>query len=531
MTATRMRTARAVRLQLSSDLLSTGEHVGLMEAAQAGLSEVWSELGLRSQPALHLEAGPGRRLAGVLLDGRPLALSAKRCQAIAVAVAGEPRRVDEPADVESFVSGRAREATVEGRRQLVASLLCATIRGAMAAVVAGEAEQLAASCVPAGRARLVPLAAHALVLAAELGVPPSHLDPSLISRAIGEPDDDPYRLCESLVTEAVESGRLSPALEFNRSTLRRLTLSPQPLRSSLMFDDHRSRGSPRMIRSASVNHYGITLPDIALAVADDLPDDRYRIRFGRLRTTSQLVLAEGSVAVDNYQPGLGDGRPIAYHVDSLFGGIMPIFEGDHEQPWPSGSTAYDPAALVIRGLYAEFCLRLAWWTPNSLPTLADGGPYSGALLDRLRKRARPVLQWLAADGATLRHEEPVLEGMVVSFAHGDDAVPALVSAARQVMSAAVLGRTPSLVDLDVLPLDPAASDEALRTNSIGPLLQRHPELLSTTETLVVVTPAAVRATLQRLLRPLRDVFLVAAVEEVQGAALHLPATIGSDRSG
>jgi hypothetical protein len=210
---------------------------------------------------------------------------------------------------------------------------------------------------------------------------------------------------------------------------------------------------------------------------------------------------------------------------------MPVFEGDHEQPWPSGSTAYDPAALVIRGLYAEFCLRLAWWTPNSLPTLADGGPYSGALLDRLRKRARPVLQWLAADGATLRHEEPVLEGMVVSFAQGDDAVPVLVSAARQVMSAAVLGRTPSLVDLDVLPLDPAASDEALRTNSIGPLLQRHPELLSTTETLVVVTPAAVRATLQRLLRPLRDVFLVAAVEEVQGAALHLPATIGSDRSG
>ena len=96
MTATRTRTARAMRLQLSSDLLATGEHVGLMEAAQAGLSEVWSELGLHSQPALHLEAGPGRRLAGVLLDGRPLALSAKRCQAIAVAVAGEPRRVDRP---------------------------------------------------------------------------------------------------------------------------------------------------------------------------------------------------------------------------------------------------------------------------------------------------------------------------------------------------------------------------------------------------------------------------------------------------
>jgi hypothetical protein len=194
------------------------------------------------------------------------------------------------------------------------------------------------------------------------------------------------------------------------------------------------------------------------------------------------------------------------------------------------STPYDPAALVIRAVYAELCLRLAWWTPGWLPALAEGGPFSGALLARLRERVRPVLQWLAADGAALRHEEPVLEGMVASFAHGDDAVPTLVSAARQVLSSAVLGAAPSLVDMDVLPLDPTTADEAIRTNSLAPLLERHPELLSAAETLVVVAPAVVRATLQRLLRPLRDVLLVAAVEEVQDAALHLPATIGSDRS-
>jgi hypothetical protein len=532
MTASRAGTAaRAVRLQLSGDLLPPREHGGLMEAAYAGLSEVWSELGLLSRPVVHLEEVPGDRLAGVLLDGQPLVLSAKRCQAIAVAVTGEPHRVDEPADVQSFLSKRAREATADSRRELVASLLCATVRGAMAAAVSGEAEALATSCVPAASARLVPLATRALVLAAELGVPPSHLDPSLLSTAIGEPGDDPYRVCDTVVSEAVESGRLSPVLEFNRSTLRRLTLSAQPLRSSLMASEDWRLGMPRMIRYDSIWHYGITLPDIALGVADDLADDRCRVRFGRLRTPCRLVLAEGSVAVDNSQPALGDRGPDAYHVDPVYGERWPVFEGGGEQPLAAFSTPYDPAALVIRAVYAELCLRLAWWTPDWLPVLAEGYPFSGALLARLRERIRPVLRWLVADGVALRHEEPVLEGMVASFAHGDDAVPTLVSQARQVLGAAVLGVLPGIVDMDVLPLDPATADEAVRANSLAPLLERHPELLSTAETFVVTAPAAVRASLQRLLRPLKDVLLLAAVEEVQDAVLHLPATIGSDRPG
>jgi hypothetical protein len=512
--------------------MPASERDGVVEAAQEGLTEVWSELGLASRPAVHLDAGLEGPLAGVVLDGQPLVLSAKRRQAIAVAVSGEPHRAGEPSDAESFVSGRAREATAEGRRELVASLLCATIRGAMGAVVAGEAEALASSWLPTGSAGLAALAARTLTLAAELGVPPSHLNAFLLSAAAGDSGHDPYRICETLVSDAVISGRLSPVLEFSRSTLRRLTLSSQPLRSSLMADDNWTVGMPRMIRYDSVRLYGILLPDVALAVADDLADDRYRVRFGRLRTACQLVLAEGSVAVDTSQPGPEDPSRGAYHVDPLYGGSWPVFEGSvPQQPVGTSSVPYDPAALVIRGLYAELCLRLAWWRPDSVPALAEGGPFSGALLERLRRDVRPVLRWLAADAVTMRHGEPVLEGMVASYALGDDAVPTLVSTARQVMNAAVLGLAPSFTDMDVLSLDPATIDKAIHADSLAPLLQRHPELLSTVETFIVAAPAAVRATLQRLLRPLGDVLLVAAEGELEDAALHVPASMGSDRPG
>jgi flagellar biosynthesis component FlhA len=137
-----------------------------------------------------------------------------------------------------------------------------------------------------------------------------------------------------------------------------------------------------------------------------------------------------------------------------------------------------------------------------------------------------VTRWLLADGVSVGHLGPVLEGVARVLAAGNTSSAALIEGARKQLGGAVIGHAPFEHPLDVLHLDPAATESAAASKSVEPVLRAHSEMLTTTRTTLVLCQQEHRAAVSELLRPLVDVLRVATHAEIADTVIRLPQVVG-----
>jgi hypothetical protein len=489
-----------------------------MEAAmEAAIEDGWQQLGLPSSPSTTFSYDADARLADVHVDGRLLAVSGRARHEIAVAATGEPRALDEPAGAEAFVNLRFAGASGEQRETLLCELVRASLRSALAQLVAADADEIAHRWSRAGAA------VELVRLTGRLGIAPSQLRADAVREVIASGDDDPLVACDALVDQLGRTDALTPVLELSRATLRRLTLSQTPLRPELLNLSGRPPAAPRNLRADIAKGYGVELPNLRLAIAADVADDRFRVRFGPVRSQLRLVPPDGVYAIEA-TPGTRVGEDAsAVVLDPVYGHWWPISSQKADPSWVA--RFHDCAALVVRGLAAELERRRAWWAPRSPEELGEPWYMAEPLYGQLRRRLPAVLRWLSASGATVNQGSTVVEGMVAALADGEDSVAAMVRSAREMLRGAALG--PVLHDCAVTPvaLDPAAVRAALEAEDAGPLLASVPELLDSVGMTVLECGAEERPRVEELLLGLDDTVRVASEHELRGAAFAAPAAV------
>jgi hypothetical protein len=487
------------------DSVGEAERKRLKDSLQLTAVETWAELGLPSAPSVSIDS-TGEQLGEVRVDGRPLPISARRRRRVADAFA--PAGPSESRDAEAFVRARFDDATEKERAALVQALVRAAAHAAVADLVEMDADAL-----PAPRV---------LRLAGALGLAPSQVAPEGLSSVGADPQQDPHLACETLLATSQSAGLINPVLELSRSTLRRLTASQRALRPELFDGSGRlTPGAPRGIRTHAYSSFGVNLPNIGLAMVDDIRIDRFRVRFGPVRGFDQVVPPDRWTAVESVRDFEIAEPVIGEYMDPVNGDWWPVVESTVSASGIWHARYYDPPALVIRALYAELQQRLSWWAPGWLE--GDWGwSVSGSLAERLYERLPAVLRWLVAGGATMQPSAPIMEGVVTSMAEGDASVPGMVRRAREKLRGAVLGPLPLETAQTLVHLDPSVTGEALARSSPAPLLATHPELRATTGAVVAVTSADVRADIERLMSPLTDVVRVASDQELAGAVLQTP---------
>jgi hypothetical protein len=498
------------------DALARGEDGRrLREALEDAVLDVWRGLGLPSTPAVTVQEAPGWRLGDVRVDRRPLPLSGRRRQRVTVAVTGSLREPSAPPTAEAFVRERYTAADPEQREALVAALVDAALTASIADLVAADAELLARSWL--GAEGPVERAAEVLCLVGLLGLAPAQIDSAALEWVVRGGADDPHQACHDLVSSGARD--LNPTLEMRPATLRRLTTSDRPFRPELIARGDPHAGTPRSIRAVALNAYGITLPRIDLAIAEDVPPDSFRVRFGPVRTPPELVLDDGCTAVEGVEGHPVPAAVVATYIDPIFGESWRVIDGSHAGPRTWHARFYDPAALVIRGLAAELQPRLSWWAPASVPELDWPDLMSGALFEQMSDRIGSVIRWLLAGTAPLQHSAPLLEGMAAALADGDRSTAGMVRRVRERLRAGAVGPMVSATDLEVVQLDDDAVAAALAAGSPEPLLGASPGLTDATGSVVVVCDAPQRARVGDLLFGLRDTIHVASRDEMRGAAL------------
>jgi hypothetical protein len=508
---------RELVVELREAPVGDAERRQLLDALDAAVAGVWQELGLVSSPAISLGSRSHGRLCEVWSDGHRLPLSGRRRHQVAVAVTGRLREPSEPSGADAFVDARFAEAEPWQRNALVVALVEAAALASTGMLMAMEARELAQAWSDSGGLGSLDDVERIVQLAGSMGLAPSHVEPAALERFLNESDDDPHGLCDALVIAAQATTRLDPVIEMARPTLRRLTTSTRPLRPELLGRAGPHAGVPRSIRAFAYTNYGVALPDVGLAVSDDIPPDRFRVRFGGVHTPTQLVLAEGWTAVESVAEFELSATPVAAYLDPVYGDWWPVIETGEERPETWDARMYEPAALVVRGLYAELETRLAWWAPRSIPEvewLVRGDLYAG-----ISERLPAVLRGLVAGGATVHHGAPVLEGMTEALAEGDSSVAGMVRRARERLRAAALGPMAIDTEVTVVELDESSIREAVTARSPEPLLETHPELTAATGAVAAMCGTDARPHVAELLHGLRDVVRVVSTDEMAGTAI------------
>jgi hypothetical protein len=433
----------------------------------------------------------------------PLLLDSRRQYRIAAAVVGHDLAADGARSVEEFVLDSARASGPAERRELVISLLHSHLIAGPAVLVEAAARQ-----VPDDLAVVVGLAAA-------LGIGPRRLREVDVSAAATVADA--LQACEVALAQLSDSE--PPAVVMNEATLRSLSSTAEaatrwsvdPLRS------RRALATPAGVYASVWRHYGIALPGLAVEVDDGLPDGRYRFRFGETVTSSYLLLPDGVVA---------EAEPD--DVDSVVGRTLEPLGGEWYALVPAGAasadgtrTAFDTVALLMRTLFAELHARLPLWADRA-NALQGADAVVEPLADDVRGALRPIVRWLLADGVAIGHPWPLLEAVARVLARGEDSSTAMLEEARCTLGGAVFGHAPSAGRVAVLRLDPSAVSAAVAQGSAGPLVDAHAELTRSTLTGVAVCPAAQRAAVAALLRPLLGVVRVMTDAELAGAVVNLP---------
>ncbi len=481
------------------------------------VSSTCRALGLATEPRTEVVWGSGERVAELYLDGKPLPVSTRRRCQVAVTTSGRPHQSSDPPYSEEFVLERAQSGDVDERCALLAALTKAGLHATASTLVASQAQKIAAARLGDADTGDITRAAQILELTAQLRVVPAQIETSVLAKAAALKDTDPYHACEQVLSSATQSDQLSPVLEFSRATLRRLT-SSESSPAAGPATGAGSWGGSRGIRQECRNGYGVFLPPFRLAVVSDIAADRFRVRFGSSRTPDHLVLPTAHLAVFETPTADGADSGMSY-LDQLHGGILPILSMTPSSHMSLPATSgFDHAALAIREIYSELRPRLAWWAPQTLPGI---DAFSGDLAARLSSRVAVVLRWLVADGATVFHEGPIIEGMLTSLGDGEPAVQDTIRSTREHLRAAVLGPVPVYDSPHAIDLDDQAVAEAGQSDSAAPLLERHPALVQSIRTVVAICSPDARATVQRLLRSLGDVVLVASTAEVHGTVLQV----------
>ena len=519
---------RELRVRVDAEVADGQRLAATRESVVATVEQAWSAFGLVGGVRIAVEAGMASRIVDVELGGEPLALSARTARQVVVAGTGELRRRSEPDDHVEWMRARLGDSGAPEAANLLAGLVHATLVAGIPALVAADASRLARERLPSSDPRPVERAAAIIALAGELGVAPSQLDLDelaiVASKAEGEYGR--HQACDELVRNAVYE-RLSPVLEMTRATLRRLTTGPRPLGGKLLSGADPAPGRPRAEFDSVSEGFNVTLPSLRLRIADDILDDRLRVRFGSVATAEHLVLPDGHVAVEGMpgEPPRSTDEPVYY--DPVFGGAWPVSPADDGDGATWESRRYGPAELAVRCVRAELQRRVAWWVPEDALEV-QWGYVSGALGDRLRLRIPLLRRRLLADGVAARDSGPIIEALVGAELDGDASVASAARRARAQLGGAVLGPAPVNVRVRVLRLEPDTLAEATSSNSVAPLLREHPDLATTTGVTVVLCAQQHRSDVQRLVRSLADVVLVATPEEVEDTVLEtVPALSGA----
>jgi hypothetical protein len=113
------------------------------------------------------------------------------------------------------------------------------------------------------------------------------------------------------------------------------------------------------------------------------------------------------------------------------------------------------------------------------------------------------------------------EGTITAETDGATSVDAMTRHLRRLLGPAVLGPVPTATEYMTVTLEDATAAEAVRAGPAEPLVAA--ALTSSFDQLVVVCPARWRSDVTRLLRPLADVAVVVAGDEVATVA-RLPNT-------
>lgn len=482
---------------------------GAAEAAEASLTQtaaaVWDDFGLPSRPQVVVRADPagtpcGSVAAGaVSVDGRRVPVSARRLELAALAGgAAARRRGEEDHTPRRLLAGRLEVESTTALNVLTC-LLDSTLRADAAKLVRLDSESVAPRLMASGGVGgSVGAVSEAVALAAELGVPPSHLAAAgpLAAGSAADPD----ALAGDLVTVALAGCPPELAVEFNVTTLRRLTTG---------LAAHRfAAGGPGLHRAMFLD-YGVLLPAAKLTLAD-IPESVVRFSIGGVRTPVHLVLPESQVvlAVPPAQlPADVGARPF---LDPLYGAAWSVVDLPlDDQP---GVEAFDATDLIVRALRAELRTRLALWPPRAaelhLPWLSrpdDGAPHS---------TTDTAIRWLLAAQTTVQPRARLAEALVGAAADRVTGVTDLVARLRAMLGGAVLGPVATATAAQVVRVDAEVARAVAEGNSPDPLVARYPEITETASQVVVRCPARWRRAVERALRPLADTVVVAADEEL-----------------
>ena len=108
----------------------------------------------------------------------------------------------------------------------------------------------------------------------------------------------------------------------------------------------------------------------------------------------------------------------------------------------------------------------------------------------------------------------LVEAIVASAATGTVRVPDIVGIIRRTLGPAVQGCVPTATHATTVVIDEVSAETATADGSADALVAAVPELTTSSEQLVVVSPARLRVEVQRLLRPLADVAIVVGDDEL-----------------
>jgi hypothetical protein len=479
---------------------SATEPDGLLAAAQ----RVWSDLGLPSRPrVVATDLPPGT----VTVDGRPMALSARRIEQAVLAGSGAMRRPGDPFRPRDLLVERLEALDPSEAQQVVACLVDVALRADVAGLVRADREAIARGRIgPGTTARPLGTVSEAIVIAAEHAVVPRPL-----AGTEDLPGDDapggPDTLAERLVRSWLAAAPPTPTVEASAATLRRLTTGPARLRREHMANEARG---PRGLMNDLFLDYGVRPPAVSLRVVD-LPESLVRFRFGECRTSAYLVPAD-SQAVVTLDPALLPPDSVVPFTDPAYGKTWSLVELPVDPEWPQASEL-DPAAVVIRALLGEMKTRLALWTP----TWDELQTFAGLWLDYDRLNlddAGAALRWLLSAQGSVHQRARLTEAVIEAAADGVEGPAAVADRLRSRLGRSVLGPLAASISFTPVAVDDALAREAVEKGSSGPLLETFPELTAATDQLVVSSPALWRREVECLLRPLSDTVVVAAEEEL-----------------
>lgn len=475
--------------------------VGLAATATDLAHGVWREAGLSLTPIVEILATNGPLHVG--MDGRPLLVSARRVEEAVTIALGRNRRPGEEDEPRQRLASCLADLPDDDRARLVLCYLDAVLRTNLVTVVAAERHEQARACFGDDR----PLHVDALLVLAELGVPPARLAarPSISGAPAGEPD--PARLVEVVLGDLDSASLLVPELIIGAQDLRRLTLDP----GAFVNDDNGTSSRQQAGDLVFVLH-GVPVPGIDVCVDRGGASGVARVAVGGFAGPALPLLAPGtSVSTERASELAAVLDPLTGTWGSLLGG-----------PIPPGTSllAGGPWAFLVRGIHQECRGRLGLWVPpleEWMSQVIGGLPDSLAQL--VGPYARPVLRRLVAAGATVRFAGQVTEGLLRGLAQRNHRAADLERQVRQTVGARLLGPAQQSRSFTELRIEESAAAAAVEAGHAGPLLEAQPALADATAPCRVVVPGLWADDCRTLLRPLLDAVTVAGDDELGPAHL------------